>query len=53
MEADATDPEIRWLDRQFASEVTLTVAVRAQSRLRWEAHWNQCYPLKWKWLTGQ
>lgn len=53
MEADATDPEIRWLDRQFASDVTLTVAVRAQSRLRWEVHWDQCYPLKWRWLTGQ
>jgi putative IMPACT (imprinted ancient) family translation regulator len=53
MEADTTDPRIRWVARDFGTAVTLRVAVWAEAQHEWEAHWNQCYPLKWKWLTGQ
>jgi uncharacterized YigZ family protein len=53
MEADTTDPRIRWVARDFGTAVTLRVAVWAETQHEWEAHWNQCYPLKWKWLTGQ
>lgn len=53
MEADTTDPRIRWVTRDFGTAVTLRVAVWAEAQHEWEAHWNQCYPLKWKWLTGQ
>ena len=51
MEADATDPRIRWIARDFGEVVTLNVAVWAEAQQEWEAHWNQCYPLKWKWLA--
>jgi len=51
MEADATDPRIRWIARDFGEVVTLKVAVWAEAQQEWEAHWNQCYPLKWKWVT--
>jgi putative IMPACT (imprinted ancient) family translation regulator len=51
MEADATDPRIRWIERHFGAIVTLKVAVWAEAQGEWEAHWNQCYPLKWNWVA--
>jgi putative IMPACT (imprinted ancient) family translation regulator len=51
MEADLNDPRIRWINRDFGEQVHLTVAVWSDAQLDWEAHWNQCYPLTWRWLA--
>jgi len=53
MEADAQDDRIRWVSRAFTDQVELRVAVWSEHAGFWAQHWDQCYPLRWKWVKDR